>query len=390
MHAYLKLSAFLLITALSLASATAGYQVRDFVNSRDGLIGDGFGYAPVINNNGMIAFAAATSLYDGQVGLVYGNLNAPGTLHRLNNVYNGSMVTYAFAINDANDLLWVQEHDGLRMLATANPATPDAPTFYNATASSSLSGRSIGMNQTGFFTFRDTLGGSVISIFDSNTSALRTLTVSGESRWEGPSVINDQGQMLYGTDNAGGGLFLYDWNSGSTTALTPSNVTIPEDQSLPTVQPTLNGNGLAAFFAKEGEQTGLYTLDINSPNGEAFLIATIEEYVINPLSINDSGQLLFVELKMGDQGWEDSLQLWDGNALHTLLETGDSFAGGTISELFISGYALNEKGEVVFGYLLEDGTRGIGYASIPESSAVLLIALGGVMLGVLHRRRSLA
>ena len=386
--AFLPAFALLTLGFSAIPSARAEYTVESLLNSSTAVGWSGnSGFSgdfptPVINDHGLVAFSGYQS-GSGDYALLTAHTGTPGVATFLNNTVAGSWPlwsTYSYAIDNANNVLWLNDETGTRMLATVNPSNPNHPTFYPAT-SPTISGRSLGMNQGGFYTFRDTLWGASVSVYDSNTDTLRTLSVAGELNNDGAAGINDQRQVVYATN--AGTLFLYDWDSDTQAALVPTNNVIAAVNTWGN-QPAINNHGLIAFSGQDllTGDFGLYTLDLVDPSMEARLIAALEFEPMLPLAMNDEGWIVFTDLVEG----ELSLRVWDGETISTLLTTGDLFDGSTVVNLMLSSYGINESGEVVFGYELANGDFGIGYTIIPEPASWAFLVMGGLATAVWRRR----
>jgi len=344
---------------------------------------------PVINDKGMVAFSAQYATESGDKWYqVYAQTDTPGVVTRFNNVTFGSdplWNQWSYGIDNSNRFLWMDDQTGDRRLATSHPTTPNNPVFYEQFEDYVFE-RGLGMNNNGLMTYR---GEDGVHIYDSVHDELRAVAIPSGSFYYtgvGATAVNDQGEVAFSTLE--GGLYLYDWTTDSTSALTPSNG-VTGMISGKGVQPALNNNGLIAFFGEDGEANrGLYTMELGDPAGEARLIVDLMSEGRFSLSMNDAGQILFADRELlGGPNYIDHLKLWTGTEVIDLISLGDPFNGSTLTSFDLSSYALNEKGEIVFGYVLADGTHGVAYMVIPEPSVGMIMAVGGGFLFCLLRRR---
>lgn len=342
---------------------------------------------PVINDNGMVAFSA--NYPDGDYGdwwQVSMQTSAPGVVTQMNNTTYGSWPLWSqwsYAIDNSNNFLWMNDDTGDRLLAVSNPSFSGVPVFYHATGGEYISGRSLGMNHHGFLAYRADGG---IRIYDSVNDQLRSISPpSGALRFLGATSINDQRQVAFSTSD--GGLYVYDWDSEATLTLTPSNGVTATGAD---IQSSINNQGLVAFYGQDSSANlGLYTMESGDPTGEAQLIAALAGGAYFSISMNDQGMILFADTEFpAEGGYIDHLLVWTGLEVITILSTGDMFNGAIVDAFDYSSYAINELGEVVFGYTLSDGTQGVGYILVPEP-ALAVLALASALLGYRLWRRQL-
>ncbi len=349
---------------------------------------------PVINDHGMVGFSAAFPVGedDADWWQVYTHTSTPGVVTKLNqNVYGSWSLwsQWSYAIDNSNNFLWLNDDMGDRLLASVNPSSPNNPVFYHSTANY-ISGRSLGMNNNGFLAYR---ADGQVRVYDSTHDILRVITTpsAGVLGTLGATAINDHRQVAFSTIE--GDLYVYDWDTDTTLTLIPSNnITgrIPPPAPLSGVQSVINNQGLIAFYGQDvNENIGLYTMHLSDPTGIAQWIADISMEAYFSIAMNDKGQILFTDTEWdNDLGYVDHLMLWTGTELLKLISLGDTFNGGIITMFDYSSYALNERGEIVFGYHLDDDTQGIAYMLIPEP-ALSVLGLAGILLLYGYYRRSI-
>ncbi len=382
-------------SALPLLAQAPG--VSSLIDSRDGEIYPGWDRTtagqisarPVLNDNGVVMLSASMAENDWYQ--VYLETANPGAIHAVSNVTYGDWPLWSqwsYAITNDNTLVWLNDDRGDRVIG-ATPITPvNSPIFFHETAGdSSLSGRSIGANNTGLITYRV---GSSVYIYDTNNvgdpAALRILSTSGIGTVTGSRNVNDSGQVVFGTSN--GDLFYHNWTANTTQELTPGGGVVG---AIGSVQPSVNNVGQVAFFGLDSDANqGLYLMDLDDPAGTTQLIESLYGYSKqeHSISINDQGQILFIDRESDD---DYALKLWTGSEILTLLSTGDEFLDGIVESIDISSYGINNLGEIVFGYSLRDGSsllsQGIGYYQIPEPSTVLVFLGGAAGLYFARTRR---
>ena len=90
----------------------------------------------------------------------------------------------------------------------------------------------------------------------------------------------------------------------------------------------------------------------------------------------------------GNHSDGSSIYLESGGSLLAVLSQGDVLFGSTVASfsLGLSGYD-NNNNEIAFYYILNNGVRGIGVATVPEPTTFVLGALGLLGLGVAARRK---
>lgn len=350
--------------------------------------GHQIGLRPVINDHGMVAFSANFHVVGEDLGewwQVYVDTSNPGFATKMNNKTSGNSPLWShwsYAIDNSNNFLWMNDDSGYRQLATTNPSTLNNPTFYpNTSTLGSISGRSLGMNNNGFFAFRS---GGGVRVYDSNTETTRTISTTTSAVLTGATSINDHGKVVFTADDRI--LRVHDWYSNTTTVITPAH----DVRSIQGVQPVINNYGMIAFYGEDAVGSlGLYTIQESFP-----VVATLVHSMENAyfsISVNDSGYILFADTILHSEGGHtDQLLLWDGVQVITLLSTGDTFNGSIVDSFDYSSYALNERGEVVFGYTLADGTQGVGYIQVPEPAIVALLVAGALFGVIFIRRKKIA
>jgi len=106
--------------------------------------------------------------------------------------------------------------------------------------------------------------------------------------------------------------------------------------------------------------------------------------------MNDFGQIAFragLTDTSGGASDDGGIFLWnDQSGLHELFRKADPLFGSSIVQL--SSPALNNAGQIAFGFELADGRKGIAIWSIPEPAALSLFFIGAlIQIGLLRQQR---
>ncbi len=228
-------------------------------------------------------------------------------------------------------------------------------------------------------------------------------------------ALNDAGQVAFSgslTGTSGGGsddrgIF---WGDGATlTRIAREGEAAPDANGnfLLFSDPTLNNAGQAAFWGSLTGTSGGGSDDAGLFRGDG---ATLVQIVrkgdaapdangsfsgfADPPALNDAGQAAFFGVLTGTSDDRGLFFYDDGLGLIQVARKGDALLGSTITALDFSNgnvlgderNGLNELGQVAYQFGLADGRSGIAIWTIPEPTALALIALASPLL--LARRRN--
>jgi hypothetical protein len=324
-----------------------------------------------INNQGQLAFQAGTTSVEG----IY---TSNGTT--MTTIAQGSAFTTFFAPTSINDngtvaFVAVNSHD-VTSLYTGNGGAlttiaSEGPTF------SALYGGSI--NNAGTVAFVGPSSSSTGSgVYTGNGGALTTVASTGSiySGFGSYPSINQSGTVLFDAGLTGGGAGLFAVNGHTTT-------TIYESSTIQTSNGAINNAGTAVFALQNNSGfSGIYTGNGGTPTLIASTNGTdFAGFQQNPSDINNHGQVAFLAYLTG--GGTEILFGTAGN-LESVIATGDTLFGSTVTYLAIDNFGLNDNGQVAFFYILQNGVSGLAIAnavSVPEPGSFILAAMG--LAGVL-------
>lgn len=103
------------------------------------------------------------------------------------------------------------------------------------------------------------------------------------------------------------------------------------------------------------------------------------------ISINDSGDILFLASVAPLGTPLDLIAVQRGNLTIELIRAGDTLFGSTVRRLAISSAALNDAGRFAFYYELANGRSGYAFGVIPAPGVVGVLGLAGLVAA--RRRR---
>jgi hypothetical protein len=201
-------------------------------------------------------------------------------------------------------------------------------------------------------------------------------------------VLNDKDQVVFNGFRKSDGLVgLFKVNaSGGTPALVVDQKNFASDAIFSDY--SVNNAGRVAFLSQRPNATTIGVSDggpINilvqgATSGQPFI------GVFAP-SINDNNEVAFEGAY--HQNGIDGTAIYSGTDLNTdrIIGTGAPLFGSTVSGVAFSSGGLNDLGQIVFTYFLEDGSMGFALAtprSIPEPAIVS--GLAGVFLSLYPRR----
>ncbi len=188
-------------------------------------------------------------------------------------------------------------------------------------------------------------GGALTTIADSDTPTLASLS-------RGTS-INNRGVVAFKAKRDAGGEAIYTGSGGPITTIV--------DSDSPTFStfnnPVINNNGVVAFRAnRDAGGSGIYTVS----GGITTTIADTDSPTFSGFrghSLNNKGAIAFpADLDSGGFG----IYLSDGKGgFITVLQTGDSFMGSTVSNCGVGTNGLNDKNQLAIWVKLADGREGI-------------------------------
>jgi len=191
----------------------------------------------------------------------------------------------------------------------------------------------------------------------------RLIAVAGErfAAFEGLPVVNAQGKVLFRADLVDGrqGLFLSDGSSGEPVALvmTGASADAGPDVCAGFAElgrfPLINDSGQVAFVGTQRDGvSGVYVL---SAGRLSCLVDTRAGFQsLRGVLINNAGPVVFYGTPVGGQ-----LGLYAGPdpVAHRLLGLGDALLGGAVAEVVLNPVSVNQRGQLAVRVALDDGRQ---------------------------------
>lgn len=381
-------AAVLLAMAASVWAAPSDYTFTKVIDSTSGL---GNFYSPAINNHGQVLFIAD----DGISGFIY--RADPGHLTLIAKTMPGFGGPLQGGINDSGVVSFSRQgmQDGTTGIYTSDGITT------TTIAENKLNGPPTGWGEFAFGLGRTAIGNDGTVVFTGNkagTGFALFATANGQitTTASGPifetshfaddrPAINDHGQVVFeGFRPSDGaiGLFRADVAGGPIVTIFDSHKA--GDQTSVGHDYSINNSGRVAF-----------TVLNQSPPFSGFMAAsdggpvTVFPAGGDKPSINDSDEIAFLSTYIRNGKLKAGIFMGPDREADRVIGGGDPLFGGTmlgVQQLDSNG--LNDKGQVAFMYILEDGETGIGVAtprSIPEPASVALVAC--ILLSVKRQQR---
>jgi hypothetical protein len=379
---------------LAVGSASAGVTIVDVVNDRAGSMFTFFGplSVPTINNSGTIAFSAITSSGGGAF-----TVNYPATGNAVTTVVtdsDGVSVASSPTINDSGTLAFVGIKATTAGIYTRVAGGPITTIAENSDGFDQYSAASINASgQVSFWGRNTATAVDSINIGDgvSGPQTIATMA-SGDFRFfNDQTTINAAGQVGFLGQNSD---FSFSVVVGTPGDLQPLATTmIPGGYNgFGGLPPVLNDVGAAAYFASTS--TGAQINYVAPGGATSVYVATSDTGFegLGQMSLDNNGRIYFIGLYQGKIG------LYSGTdpVNDLVFAIGDSLFGSTLAGFSFGPDSVNDHGQIGFQYLLDDGTRGIAFASlgqpasVPEPASLALMGLGllAVVVGPRLARRT--
>jgi hypothetical protein len=352
-----------------------------------------------INNSGLVAFQAVDSgnrdrfftAVPGQNPIVIADNNQTGRIY----------ASPAFVpVSDRGDVPFWRQNATLpaAIFQHIGPSGPSVPVAVSPTYNvepTTLFGLQSGnpninsLNQVVFFGQRSGSTRQGVHVATYNGSSVSYTTIAESTSIIQPiggADLNVQGtaafKAVYFPEGGGqaNGLFI---GGGGVP------VTVIADNSGPIADfggwPVLNDSGVLVYEARFDDG---HRAILRYENGNTTPVFEAEASLLlsNP-SLNNRGQIAFRTRVDGNPAGPDRLLIGPNLATDTVIKTGDSLDGSTVTFLEISSTALNDSGQIVFTAVLADGRTGIYvFTPVPEPGAVLAVAGLGLIVAVVRRR----
>lgn len=335
-----------------------------------------FGFYPVIDNDGTVAFLG--DLNTGESGVFTGT--GSGTT-RIDGGLFSSFSTFNPAIQDNGNVAFSGnlKTGGSAIYALRGGELQTIATSRNFAALSSPA-----INSEGTVAFSQTLDSGVRAVLTNNGGTTTTIADnSGNSpynRFE-ETAINKDGVVAFTAELKAGGRGIYSVNNGTTNTVVDTS---GEFDFL--FNPSINNAGTVAFKGVLDRLAGEGIYIANG--GTVTKIADnsgVFDFFLDP-AINNNGTVAFRGVLKGG-----GLGIYTGAdpVNNKVIALGDSLSGSTVTDLYFSNQGINDKNQFAFYARLADGRRGIFRAdsnpnsqtstSIPEPTSVLgLLAVGAL------------
>jgi hypothetical protein len=356
--------------------------------------------APVLNNNGTVAFVAALEYFSHQdfLSVTHQGLFTitDGTLTQIADTYSSFHTFETFAINDSGTVAFGAESDErIQGIFTSSGGVITPIISANEPFSSELNG--LDLNESGTIVFyRDSgfyfssgIPAGIYTSLNGTLSPLLTVFEFGPFFGIPPyPTINDSGTVAFQAVDS-----IYTTNGGTAISVIEPTSFISLNSFV-----SINNSGTVIFagdFTTEPgnvytSERGIYT----ARDGSLTTIATNDSFLdFYSVAINDRDTVVFLAEMGGGIGGGIGLFTGSDPITDKVIARGDEFFGSTIRYLSFNREGLNNSDQIAFYAQLANGTSGIYLAErrsepqpVPEPSSVLSI-LSVVGLGACFQRK---
>jgi hypothetical protein len=356
--------------------------------------------APVLNNNGTVAFVAALEYFSHQdfLSVTHQGLFTitDGTLTQIADTYSSFHTFETFAINDSGTVAFGAESDErIQGIFTSSGGVITPIISANEPFSSELNG--LDLNESGTIVFyRDSgfyfssgIPAGIYTSLNGTLSPLLTVFEFGPFFGIPPyPTINDSGTVAFQAVDS-----IYTTNGGTAISVIDPTSFISLDSFV-----SINNSGTVVFAGDFTTEAGnVYTARggvFTARDGSLTTIATTDTFLdFYSVAINDRGTVVFSAEIGGGIGGGIGLFTGSDPITDKVIAVGDEFFGSTISYLSFYREGLNNSDQIAFYAQLANGTSGIYLAErrsepqpVPEPSSVLSI-LSVVGLGACFQRK---
>jgi hypothetical protein len=356
--------------------------------------------APVLNNNGTVAFVAALEYFSHQdfLSVTHQGLFTitDGTLTQIADTYSSFHTFETFAINDSGTVAFGAESDErIQGIFTSSGGVITPIISANEPFSSELNG--LDLNESGTIVFyRDSgfyfssgIPAGIYTSLNGTLSPLLTVFEFGPFFGIPPyPTINDSGTVAFQAVDS-----IYTTNGGTAISVIEPTSFISLNSFV-----SINNSGTVIFagdFTTEPgnvytSERGIYT----ARDGSLTTIATNDSFLdFYSVAINDRDTVVFLAEMGGGIGGGIGLFTGSDPITDKVIAMGDEFFGSTIRYLSFNREGLNNSDQIAFYAQLANGTSGIYLAErgsepqpVPEPSSVLSL-LSVVALGACFQRK---
>ena len=372
-----------------------------------------FPYSPILNNNGLVGFATQND--NDEATLYTWDAGGITTLAKEGEYGVGQFKVHAAeaspigSINDAGVISFIvsseDSYEGIYKVGGGGGLS----LVVNNTGGFESFGDILSMNNNGRVAFFGNLDDEPYQgIYSRSGSSTTTYTGASKNLYADNFVqavsVNDSGVVAFwaSTDMYGGGELELVATDGSTVETIASIGTDVFGYGYMDAYLSINESGTVAFSAI------LPSFDYAIMTGDGDSLSTVVDTTgpfewLDGLSFNDNGIVAF---EAGENYGESGIFIGPDPTTDKVVGFGDTLFGGTVLEVSMGVEALNNDGEIVFLYELEDGTEGIALATpesnpgvpdppdppvVPEPSTLALMMLGMISIGsyCVRKRRNL-
>lgn len=394
--AYHLLGMILFFFAIQYAAAETEYVFANIADTTQGF--SKFG-RPSLNDLGEIAVGVEynTDLNgDGRIdfldtGILAGKATGISTVIDASNpVYDRIYISTTFRNNvgEQSVLATVQNEDFGRIESQLliNPSGT-VTTIASSADGFSFGGNAATLNNRGVAAFTASRPGNEGGVFTGNGDTLNTIANFNRDPIQGSSGrpdINDAGVVVFQSsfDNLGDNVIAMGSGGPPTITLDTSGQFNRFGSS-----PQINNAGTIAFEAKL--DTGEAVI-AKKADDSIKILAIAETGSFSVPKINDAGLVIFVRTIVGESS---VLYVADELDRNSVLETGDPLFGSTVANVAANSIDINNRNDIVFRYILDDGRIGVAVATVvplPATGGTILISLLCLSFTQLSRRRRLA
>jgi len=217
-----------------------------------------------------------------------------------------------------------------------------------------LGGLNVPINNLGAVTFRAPSGNIIRA--DPNGTQTVIANLTGFISTGLPGSVNRSGTVAFAGEDANGRSGIFTSNGTTTTLIAHDGGIFGQVSGSGNNFPSINDSGVVGFAASNIPPNGVNGVFTNDGTIAGIITDNSAALAFSNVAINNSGTVAFI----GGNGSSQAIFVGTpGVAPETVIQTGDSLAGSTVSSLVIGPDAINGTGQIAFWASLANGQAGI-------------------------------